>query len=86
MLKLRDVIILLKRSRALASIPDQVILDFMHLTCLGTVKKLYDLWLFQYKNTDIERNDFYFEPRAKETINTTHKISIRDKKKPKILF
>ena len=51
-------------------IPEQVALDFMHLTCLGTVKKLFDLWLFQYKNKDNELNDYYFSQQDKELMDS----------------
>lgn len=36
------------------TLPDNMILDYMHLSCLGTVEKLLTLWLYEkYDQTNI---------------------------------
>ena len=41
------------------SIPEDIILDYMHLTCIGTLQKLLSLWLTQYKDLAKNKNVWY---------------------------
>jgi hypothetical protein len=40
------------------SIPDNVIIDFMHVTCIGTLESMLKMWLNDYKTDDVI-NDYY---------------------------
>lgn len=40
-------------------IPDHVIFDYMHTTCIGTLEDLLNLWLFTKTNSKNENNPWY---------------------------
>lgn len=40
-------------------LPDNSILDYVHLCCLGTMDQLLNLWLFEKTNSNNEINEWY---------------------------
>jgi hypothetical protein len=51
------------------SIPEQFFLDIMHVSFLGTLEKMLNMWCKEYKNEKKEINEFYLSPRQKKFLD-----------------
>ncbi len=52
-----------------------ILIDFMHVSCIGTIETILKLWLTEYRNTENIKNDWYLDSsQRKEIVERIKKV------------